>query len=82
MLTLPDARAETSLPVTRPGFLRTALRRVAGRALPAHLEPGAVAIDRWSGYPPLREQYWRSRAELPQRVEALVRALVPADQTR
>jgi hypothetical protein len=36
--------------------------------------PGAV-IETWSGFPPMREKYFASRAELQMRVEALVERL-------
>jgi hypothetical protein len=36
---------------------------------------GAQASERWSGFPPMRERYFPSRAALRERVEALVARL-------
>ena len=41
---------------------------------PAAFAPGAV-IETWTGFPPMREQYYASRAALQTRVEALVERL-------
>ena len=43
--------------------------------LPASASLPGVAIERWGGFPPMREKYFESRAELRTRVEALVARL-------
>jgi hypothetical protein len=43
--------------------------------LPASLSDTRAAIERWSGFPPMREQYFASRAALQTRVEELVARL-------
>ena len=40
--------------------------------LPVSLSDTSAAIERWSGFPPMREQYFASRAALQTRVEELV----------
>jgi protein-tyrosine-phosphatase len=43
--------------------------------LPANLSRSGVAMESWAGFPPMREEYFASRAALRQRVEALVAQL-------
>jgi len=43
--------------------------------LPADVSRPGVAIETWAGFPPMREQYFASRAALRQHVEALVNDL-------
>ena len=43
--------------------------------LPRPLSAEGAAIERWSGFPPMREQYFASRAALRTRVEELVARL-------
>lgn len=42
---------------------------------PEALASGGARTELWQGFPPMREQYFRSRAALEQRVEALVARL-------
>ena len=44
---------------------------------PEAFAPGAV-IETWTGFPPMREKYFASRAALQERVEALVERLAPS----
>ena len=44
-------------------------------------DPGA-ATEPWSGFPPMREQYFASRAALAQRVEALIERIAAARASR
>src|SRR5262245_15734818 len=52
-------------------------------AIDTTLPPDAVgsdrAIEHWDGFPPMREQYFPSRAALRERVEALVARLATAE---
>jgi hypothetical protein len=43
--------------------------------LPPSAASGAATVERWSGFPPMREQYFPSRAALRTRVEELVERL-------
>lgn len=65
----------------RPQVISAADVRQAERVIlidtelpPSASDPGA-AIETWSGFPPMREQYFASRAALRTRVEALVARL-------
>jgi len=46
--------------------------------LPASTSAAGAAIERWGGFPPMREQYFASRAALRTRVEELVARLAAA----
>jgi hypothetical protein len=43
--------------------------------LPGETLPRIAVTEAWQGFPPMREQYFRSRAALEERVEALVQRL-------
>jgi hypothetical protein len=43
--------------------------------LPSAVSVPDIAIERWGGFPPMREQYFPSRAALRSRVEDLVARL-------
>jgi hypothetical protein len=47
--------------------------------LPSLGDAHASAAEHWQGFPPMREQYFPSRAALAQRVEALVERLAAAE---
>ena len=65
----------------RPHVISAADVRQADRvilidtALPPSASSPDAAIETWSGFPPMREQYFASRAALRTRVEALVARL-------
>ena len=46
--------------------------------LPPDVQPGAAVAEHWDGFPPMREQYFPSRAALKSRVQALVERLAEA----
>lgn len=46
--------------------------------LPPEARPGDSATEVWQGFPPMREEYFASRAALRARVEALVERLAAA----
>jgi hypothetical protein len=68
----------TYLPkVVDTGDLRGASRVVLiDTKLPSSVSTGGPEIERWGGFPPMREQYVASRAELLKRVDDLVTRLV------
>ncbi len=49
--------------------------------LPPESHPRAGDTERWQGFPPMREQYFPSRAALKDRVESLVERLAAAAAT-
>ena len=50
--------------------------------LPSSAAAHGAAIESWSGFPPMREQYFASRAELKTRVEELVARLAASPERR
>jgi len=65
----------------RPHVVSAADVRTAARVilidteLPATASSESAAVEHWSGFPPMRERYFESRAALRARVEALVAGL-------
>ena len=60
----------------RRGPVAGALRKALSRPIDTELPPSAfvpgAAVETWAGFPPMREQYFASRAALNERVRALV----------
>jgi hypothetical protein len=68
-----------------PSLIDRADTRAAGRIvlidtqLPEGIAGDTARIESWDGFPPMRERYWRARAALKQRVEALVDELAASE---
>ena len=50
--------------------------------LPASVSSPDAAVERWDGFPPMREKYFESREALRERVEALVTRLASTHVSR
>lgn len=67
--------------VVSAGDVRSAARVIViDTDLPASVSSGGAAVERWDGFPPMREKYFESRAALRERVEALVASLETSSQ--